>query len=297
MAALLAGVLLVGCGGPDTATPTNPTELPPVLPPVVPGGTPPTTGRIAFVSDRDGVDTIYLANPDGSGARRVVVGVDPDWAPGGRHLAFVRNGAIHTVDVETARVQYVTPGGAPAWSPDGNRIAYALNRRIYVLDFNSADEARVIVDARDWNAQGVEYGALAPSWSPDGRSIAFIRENYDEGHVMFVADVDGTNKPRMLAENAADFTAWSPDGSMIAFASARNIQTVPANGGVPTDVAVGYTADWTPSGGLIFDASAFGQPCCRGLRIYVWGSGGPIIPEAVSAARADYSDRQPAWSR
>jgi TolB protein len=297
---VLALPLLGGCDGREPVTPITPTDTPPELPTLTPAMAPAaTTGRIAFVSNRNGVETIYLANPDGSGVRTLVVGFQPAWAPSGRQLAFVRSNAIHTIDVDTGRVQRMTDGFGPAWSADGNRLAYALNRRIYVRDFNSADEARVIVDARDWNAQGVEYGAVAPSWSPDGRSIAFIRENYDDGHVLFVADVDGTSKPRMLAENAlAEFTAWSPDGSMIAFGSGRDIQTMPATGRVPTTVTRGYWASWTPTGGLVFAATVLpGSPCCIGMRIFALGSGIQILPEAVSPARADYSDKQPAWSR
>jgi dipeptidyl aminopeptidase/acylaminoacyl peptidase len=67
-------------------------------------------GKIAFMSDRDGNEEVYVMNPDGSGP-----------------VNLTNNPAI---DLK------------PAWSPDGKRIAFASNRdggdfnsfEIYVMD-------------------------------------------------------------------------------------------------------------------------------------------------------------------
>ena len=49
--------------------------------------------QIAFVSDRDGVDKIYLMDANGKNLRRLTSNrhseLEPSWAPGGKRIAFV----------------------------------------------------------------------------------------------------------------------------------------------------------------------------------------------------------------
>jgi TolB protein len=289
----------VACDSPTSPTGATQdlTETPPI-PQEVRLGPPATTGRIAFVSDRDGETAIYLANPDGSGVKRLTPGEQPDWAPGGRQLAFRRSdGGLYTIDVDTARTMRVTAGSSPAWSPDGNRIAYQTKAGIHTIGVNGSDE-RLIVDGTAWHATGFD-GAISPSWSPDGLALAFILTSYDWGHELAVVDLDDTTKVRRLATSVSvESTSWSPDGSMIAFTGlSTSIHAVPVTGGYPALMARGYTAKWTPTGGLIFDAIPTGGPCCRNMRIFTSGLDEAIIPAAVSPVRADYSDQQPAWSR
>jgi WD40 repeat protein len=96
-------------------------------------------GKIAFVSDRDGDEEIYLMDADGGNSVNLT-----------NHPADDR---------------------APAWSPDGLRIAFATNRdgndEIYVIDADGAN----LVNLTSHPADDGE-----PTWSPDGRSIAFTSE-------------------------------------------------------------------------------------------------------------------------
>jgi TolB protein len=268
-----------------------------------------TTGRIAFVSDRDGTDAIYYANSDGSGVTRLTIGHEPAWAPGGRRLAFERNGSIYTISVDGARESRVTEGWAPEWSPDGSRLVYVAKSGVHTINVDGSD-ARRVFDAASWNNTYAEYSASWPSWSPDGRNIAFIRTSYDDGWALYVVDVEGATPPRVLAQNTAENTSWSPDGSRILYTASRFsigpplsvpcclVQMVAANGGSPVHVADGYWPDWTPTGEVIFEQFAIPHAADgKGLRIFTSSSDRPLIPEAISPPNADYSDRQPVWSR
>ena len=92
---LFVAVLLASCGGSPSAVVPAPTATPL-----------PLTGRIAFVSYRDGNAEIYVMNADGSGQTRISYGS--------------------------------TEVGQPAWSPDGRRIAFTSDRDgnldIYVMN-------------------------------------------------------------------------------------------------------------------------------------------------------------------
>ena len=141
--------------------------------------------RIAFESERDGNDEIYVMNADGSGVARLTV-----------------NDAID---------------GSPAWSPDGQRIAFDSlrddNFEVYLMNADGSGVTRLTNnDARDWH----------PVWSPDGRRIAF-ESNRDGNAEIYLMNPDGSGVVRLTYNGAADWVspAWSPDGRRIAFVSYR----------------------------------------------------------------------------
>jgi dipeptidyl aminopeptidase/acylaminoacyl peptidase len=72
---------------------------------------PKVNGKIAFISDRDGNNEIYVMNPDGSDQTRLTNNNYDD--------------------------------GAPAWSPDGTKIASNTNRdgnhEIYTMNADGSD--------------------------------------------------------------------------------------------------------------------------------------------------------------
>ena len=84
---------------------------------------------VAFRSERDGNNEVYVMRADGSGERILTEGYHnegPTWAPNGRVIMFFRDPggnagpALYTVDVTGRNEQMLkTPSYAsdPAWSP------------------------------------------------------------------------------------------------------------------------------------------------------------------------------------
>ena len=100
---------------------------------------------LAFVSDRDGNEEIYVLTPGSSIAVNVSQhsGVDghPDWSPDGQNLVFhsSRDGEcceIYTMKADGSNIRRLTNSsgwdGQPVWSPDGRTIAFeSLRTGIY----------------------------------------------------------------------------------------------------------------------------------------------------------------------
>src|SRR5260221_1317060 len=115
----------------------------PVAPSEVAG--PATTsaqGKIAFTSNRDGNNEVYVMNADGTGVTRLTndpaIDQDPAWSPDGSRITFTstRNGNydIYVMNADGTCVTQLTTtttslgSTRPAWC--GNRIAFQSDRYI-----------------------------------------------------------------------------------------------------------------------------------------------------------------------
>jgi Tol biopolymer transport system component len=210
-------------------------------------------GLIAFVSDREGVFSVYVTDPDGQNLRQFVRNaVAPRWAPDGARLAFARvdqrgDPALFVTDLARTSTRRLGTSGDYAWSSDSRRIVYAdgRGRGLFVVD-------------RDGRHQRRLTEGYAPTWSPDGEAVAFLRE----GALWRIA-LDGS-APRLLAGKVDDLSGgpdWSPSGKEIAFAqaSANDIEaslvSVSSEGGpvrpLIAEPGFGIRFRWSPDGGRI----------------------------------------------
>jgi Tol biopolymer transport system component len=109
--------------------------------------TSPDGSRIAFVSDRDGEESLWIANADGSDARRVSMGADDIWS-------------------------------SPEWSRDGRSLfasRYLPASTAYELwhyDAAPSGKGALVVSGKD---AGDPQSSLGAWPTPDGRSVIFAR--------------------------------------------------------------------------------------------------------------------------
>jgi Tol biopolymer transport system component len=222
--------------------------------------TPTGGGRIAFVSDRDGNEEIYVMNADGSGqtnltnhpARDYV----PSWSPDGALIAFASerdgNSEIYVMNADgggqTNLTNNLAGDVAPAWSPDSALIAFESWRdggnEIYVMNADGSGQTRLT------HSPAPE---MNPFWSPDGMRIAFMVMSLpDVKGEIYVMNADGSEQMNLTNDPAGDGEpSWSPDGKRIAFRSGRDgnreIYVMNADGSGQTNLTNNPADDWSPS--------------------------------------------------
>jgi len=188
--------------------------------------------KVAFTSNRDGMNEIYVMDSNGSNVKRLTnnMGEDanPSWSPDGRRILFESerdgNREIYVMDADGSnQIRLTRNDGADVtatWSPDGSLVAFASNRDtgppynpynldIYVMNADGSNVRRIVDDP--------EYD-VGPQWSPDGRKILFVSGrtgNFD----VFEMNADGTGQRNLTADydKADGSPIWSLDGNNIAF--------------------------------------------------------------------------------
>jgi len=212
-----------------------------------------------FVMNADGSGQTQLTFGSAS-----VIDHAPTWSPDGQHIAFVsnRNGGDHiyvmnadgsnvvalTSNLGAGNLQLLTHDADPAWSPDGTRIAYAHD----VLSTHTIQSLKP-----DGTGSAVLVSSTAamrhPSWKPDGTAIAFDYPNVPYCDVRVSSVVGGPsyelNPPSFAGLSYCGYVRWSPNGQQLLFtANTAGYQpklfTVRASDGANlTAITDGYESD------------------------------------------------------
>jgi TolB protein len=198
---------------PFTASAQKPAPVPVTngaLPVVSPDGI-----RIAFLSNRGGVEDLYVIAANGTGETQLTR------TPEATRLM------VSAADGSNAK--QINDGASIAWnshwSPDGKRIAFtgrpdsSDGLAVFVMNSDGSGRRQVTHFAPG------EGRAQWPVWSPDGRELA-IQANDIEAHSCHIWIVDAsTGGARKLAAHGEPYLdetpSWFPDGKRIAFQSNR----------------------------------------------------------------------------
>ena len=203
---------------------------------------PPAVGQIAFISNRDGNDEVYIMNADGSGQTRLTsnTGVEMEhaWRPDGGKLLFVTNRdgtyELYTMNPDGSSQTRITNNTLADWggtySPDGTKIYFfrtiSGTDEIFVMNANGAGEVRLTNNA--WHD-------VLPVMTPDGTKIVFDTDrngatrgaNYD----IYVMNPDGSSQVQLTTGSGREwFHAVSPNGQLIAYTQDNHLRLMNIDG-------------------------------------------------------------------
>ena len=286
---------------PETLATTAPTTTT-LLPPTGSSGT-----RIAYTSNRDGDNEIYIHNLNTDRVEQVTDNThndwSPDWSPDGTRIAYNsdRDGdddaEIYIYDLNTGEDEQITHnthnGRFPAWSPDGTRIAYHSDRdgdlEIYIYDLNTRENEQITHNG--WNDQ-------TPDWSPDGTRIAYTSNRDGDDAEIYIHNLNTDRVEQVTDNTLSDWgPAWSPDGTRIAYTSYRDgnpeIYIYDLNTREDERITHNTLSDWGPAWSPDGTRIAYTSDRDGANEIYIYDLD---TGEEEQITHNGWNDRSPDWS-
>ena len=231
---------------------------------------------VAFTSDRDGNNNIWVMNTDGSELRQVTKEANrdvnsPTWSPDGQYIFvrkhFVRRRSLGAGEIwmyhmsgeaglqVTERNGWQKDAGEPAISPDGRYLYYSkdatpgqtfqYNKNPYGLIY--AVIRRDLTNGEEKTLVSRPGGSVTPVPSPDGKTLAFIRRVRFKT-VLFLRELatgeewpifDGLDRDMQeiwAIHGLYPQYSWTPDGEQIVIWGQGKIWRVDTSNGSVTEI-------------------------------------------------------------
>ena len=217
------------------------------------------SGKIIFVSDRDGTRELYSMDYDGSNQTRITNNnIDeyyPRLSPDGSKIVFhTRSDENFNLDVyivnadgtSLQRLTTTTTCQQPSWSPDGTQIVYVSDSNKGILSIMHWDGTnKTKLDFINEGAEG--EGAWRPTWSPDGTQLAFTYLT-NSGTKMNIhkINLDQSNHMILTYGNNDHTPSFSPDGNQIVYCSNDDIFLMNSDGSKKQQLTINTDYDGNP---------------------------------------------------
>ncbi len=144
--------------------------------------------RIAFGSDREGGNQVWVCNPDGTGMRQLT-----------------------NEPVDEA-------AGFPVWSPDGTRLSiyYRNNTHIHDVREELTESSPVALPSTETAERIVVW-----DWSPDGKKLGGVLAKGGSRHIGYYSLE--TQRYEIVVPNSSEIPGWLPDSRHMIYTNGRTI--------------------------------------------------------------------------
>jgi TolB protein len=182
-------------------------------------------GRTLLITTvRTGDTEVFAVDPESGDARNLSRSPGsedryPCWSPDGKKVAFIsdRSGTpnLYVMDAGGGDVRRLVDSNSVCYMPSWQRVEGG-ERIVFGMHGDHAEMASIRPDGSGLTMLGDGHD---PTISPDGAKVVYTGE-VPGGVSVFVMDLDGGNKHRVVEETSAvgaTFPNWSPDGKRIIY--------------------------------------------------------------------------------
>ena len=182
--------------------------------------------KLAFISDKDGNNDLYIANVDGTEVQKIAAlpGYDthPRWSPDGRRILFNsfpdsgdKPHDVFMVNADGTGLTNLTngryhDGQADDWSADGRRILFSSGKYPAINLYSCNSDGSEVKQLTHEPDKVCYYASCSPK---DGNIILAVFAENGKGIYQFDPK---TGSLKLLRANG-DAPSWSPDGQKITF--------------------------------------------------------------------------------